>query len=95
MTIKGQLPELIEVQKKLTSLKEEMVKVKKEAIDKYWTLHGKKVRLKETGDIFYARIHDIYVESHISSTVRYDLCKNETLKKKVLTVNADEIEKVE
>lgn len=95
MLIKGQLPELIEIQKKLTSLKEEMLKVKKEAIGKYWVLHGKKVRLKETGEIFYARTHDIFIESHISSVVNYDLCKNETLKKKVLTVSADEIELVE
>lgn len=87
-------PELLEIQKELKNLLDKAVEIKKEAKEKYWPLHGKKVRLKETGEIYYARTFDMFTDFNIHSTVMYDLCKSENLKRKYTRAYEDEIEEV-
>lgn len=84
--------ELLKISEELSEGFKQLKLKKKAAIEKYWVLSGKKVRLIETGEIFYARPHDIYTDYAISCVIRYDLCKSANLKRKVLTVRAEEIE---
>jgi len=84
-------PELLKISEELSEGFKQL-KLKKAAIQKYWVLAGKRVRLIETGEIFYARPHDIYTDYAISCVIRYDLCKSSNLKRKSLTVRAEEIE---
>jgi hypothetical protein len=88
------VPELIEVQNELKAMRGAMAVKKAEAISKYWSLAGKKVRLKENGKEYYAKPLDMFTEGHISASIYYELHKTPEMKKMQLKVHESAIEEV-